>query len=206
MYSKDDLLSKDIAELVGIADQIGADHKSSDSQETLIYSILDRQAIVEGSKSSAAPKRKRTRIAKKETDRVYSVNGKDGENFDTKKNKSAANEPLPLFKDEIPDSKTSKNETAVSSAEIAVESVPAPAPKKRGRKSKAEKEAIAAAERAAREAEEAAKAAEEAAKAAEEATNATEEADVANQEVTATIDDAEYTTSPSDDAAVLLFL
>ncbi len=198
MYSKDDLLSKDIAELVGIADQIGADHKSSDSQETLIYSILDRQAIVEGSKSSAAPKRKRTRIAKKETDRVYSVNGKDGENFDTKKNKSAANEPLPLFKDEIPDSKTSKNETAVSSAEIAIESVPAPAPKKRGRKSKAEKEAIAAAERAAREAEEAAKAAEEAAKAAEEATNATEEADVANQEVTATIDDAEYTTSPSD--------
>ena len=112
MYSKDDLLSKDIAELVGIADQIGAEHKSSDTQETLIYSILDRQAIVEGSKSSTAPKRKRTRIAKKETDRVYSVNGKDGENFDTKKNK-ASNEPLPLFKDEISESKAS-NETVIA--------------------------------------------------------------------------------------------
>ena len=168
MYSKDDLLSKDIAELVGIADQIGAEHKSSDTQETLIYSILDRQAIVEGSKSSTAPKRKRTRIAKKETDRVYSVNGKDGENFDTKKNK-ASNEPLPLFKDEISESKAS-NETVIAVEEPVAEPVPvpapAPAPKKRGRKSKAEKEAIAAAERAAREA--------EAAKAAAETVNETE--------------------------------
>ena len=189
MYSKDDLLSKDIAELVGIADQLGADHKSSDTQETLIYSILDRQAVVEGSKSSAAPKRKRTRIAKKETDRVYSVNGKDGENFDTKKNKTAASEPLPLFKDEISESKTTKQEAVVEVAESIVEPVPAPAPKKRGRKSKAEKEAIAAAERAAREA--------EAAKAAAEAPN-TAETDVEPVAVEPT--DVPETSTPLSDA------
>lgn len=151
MYSKDDLLSKDIAELVGIADQLGADHKSSDDQETIIYSILDRQAVVEGSKNSATPKRKRTRIAKKETDRVYSVNGKDGENFDAKKNKMAVSEPLPLFKDDLSEASTSKEEPSAPVPEPVA--APAPAPKKRGRKSKAEKEAIAAAERAAREAE-----------------------------------------------------
>ena len=32
-------------------------------------------------------KRKRVRIAKKDTDRVYTVNGREGENFDVKKNK-----------------------------------------------------------------------------------------------------------------------
>ncbi len=148
MYNKDDLLSKDIAELVGIADQLGANHKSSDDQETLIYSILDRQAVVEGSKSSVAPKRKRTRISKKETDRVYTVNGKDGENFDTKKNKTAATEPLPLFKEEIPETNPSSDTTEAAKAVSAPEAEPTPAPKKRGRKTKAEKEALAAAERA----------------------------------------------------------
>ena len=99
MYSKDDLLSKDIPELVDIADQLGADHHPEDSQETLIYSILDKQAIVEGAKNPVT-KRKRVRISKKDTDRVYSVTGKEGENFDLKKNK-AIQEPLPLFNEDL---------------------------------------------------------------------------------------------------------
>ena len=141
MYSKDDLLSKDMPELLGIADNLGADYKSSDDKDTIIYAILDKQGEIEGKNSTAAPsKRKRTRIVKKDTDHVYSVSGKEGENFDLKKNKPTA-EPLPLFADELP----------------AVE--PAAAPKKRGRKSKAEKEA-----------EEAARAAAEAAAAAEQPT------------------------------------
>ena len=141
MYSKDVLLSKDMPELLGIADNLGADYKSSDDKDTIIYAILDKQGEIEGKNSTAAPsKRKRTRIVKKDTDHVYSVSGKDGENFDLKKNKPTA-EPLPLFADELP----------------AVE--PAAAPKKRGRKSKAEKEA-----------EEAARAAAEAAAAAEQPT------------------------------------
>ena len=168
MYSKDDLLSKGIPELVGIAEEIGADYQSNDSQENLIYAILDKQAVVEAMKSSsAATKRKRTRIVKKETDRVYTVTGKEGENFDLKKNKSASEpQPLPLFTDEVPPMDLEPIPAPAPTP------VPAPAPKKRGRKSKAEKEAMEAAARAA---EEAARAAEEAARAAEEAARATEE-------------------------------
>ena len=167
MYSKDDLLSKGIPELVGIANELGAEYKSNDSQETLIYSILDKQAEIEGMKSSAATKRKRVRIVKKDTDRVYTVNGKEGENFDLKKNKPAE-QPLPLFTDEPP---------VVPQEAVTPPEEPKPAPKKRGRKSKAEKEAMEAEARAAEEA--ARKAAEEAARKAEEeaALKAEEEAE-----------------------------
>ena len=80
MYSKDELLSKDVAELESIAGQLGAKIKSGDSQEDIVYSILDKQAEVEGSKNPLGTKRRRVRIVKKDTDRVYSVNGKEGEN------------------------------------------------------------------------------------------------------------------------------
>ena len=166
MYSKDDLLSKGIPELVDIADAMGAEYKSEDSQETLIYSILDKQAEIEGKKSSAAAtKRKRVRIVKKDTDHVYSVSGKEGENFDLKKNKPATEQTLPLFSEE-PIAAPVEPETAPAEPEAApVEATeaPAPAPKKRGRKSKAEKEAMEAARLAA---EEEARKAEEAAQAA----------------------------------------
>ena len=142
MYSKDELLSKDISELADIAHQLEAEFKSEDTKENIIYSILDKQAIVEGTKNSANnTKRKRVRIVKKDTDRVYSVNGKEGENFDTKKNK-VVSEPTPLFKDQLP---TPVAETPQETAPVAEKKTPA----KRGRKSKAEKEAMAAAAAAA---------------------------------------------------------
>lgn len=101
MYSKDELLSKNIAELEDVAREIGAAIKSGDSQEDIIYSILDKQAEVEGNKNPLGTKRRRMRIVKKDTDRVYSVNGKEGENFDLKKNKVQADAPS-LFNDEQP--------------------------------------------------------------------------------------------------------
>ena len=75
---------------------------------------------------------------KKDTDRVYTVKGKDGENLDTKKNKTAAPEQKSLFKDEenAPDEEKTPEELL---AEM---------PKHRGRKSKKELELIAAAEAA----------------------------------------------------------
>ena len=97
MYYKDDLLAKDIRELVDIANEIGADATISD-KEALVYDILEKQATAEAAKNPLGQKRKRTRIIKKDTDHVYSVNGKEGENFDTKKNKNATSDPLPLFK------------------------------------------------------------------------------------------------------------
>ena len=133
MYSKDDLLSKDIPELLDIAEALNADFKSDDDKETIIYAILDRQAVVEGSKNPATTKRKRVRITKKDTDHVYSVSGKEGENYDLKKSKPAIEQPS-LFSD-LPE---------LPPEEIPEEAPAKPAPAKRGRKSKAEKEALAA--------------------------------------------------------------
>lgn len=101
MYSKDELSSKSMSELEDIAKAADIDVNNSKTQEEIIYAILDKQAEVEGNKNPLGTKRRRTRILKKDTDRVYSVNGKDGENFDLKKNKIAT-EQQSLFKDNLP--------------------------------------------------------------------------------------------------------
>ena len=111
MYSKDELLSKNVAELESIAEELGVKVKSGDNQEDIIYSILDKQADVEGNKNPLGTKRRRVRIVKKDTDRVYSVNGKEGENFDLKKNK-VVNEAPSLFND-MPVATPAKTKTMV---------------------------------------------------------------------------------------------
>ena len=133
MYSKDELSAKSVVQLKDIAKEIGAKIKSGDNKETIIYTILDAQA--EGPTDDAAPKRKRTRIASKKEDRVYSVNGTDGENFDVMKNQATG--PVDASQDAAPQGATA---TADPLAAF---------PKHRGRKSKAELEAIAAAKAAA---------------------------------------------------------
>ena len=134
MYSKDELLSKDASELEVIATNLGADYKTDFSQEDMIYAILDKQAEEEGNKNPLVAKRKRTRIAKKYTDRIYTVKGKDGENLDLKKKNMTTTDSKSLFKD-IED-------------EPSPEEILAKMPKHRGRKSKKELELIAAAEAA----------------------------------------------------------
>jgi len=152
MYSKDELLSKSISELEDISQNIGVQTNSSDTLEDIVYAILDKQAEVEGNKNPLGTKRKRVRITKKDTDRVYTVKGAEGENFDLKKNKQTGTEPLPLFTEQ-----PEKAEEAPEKAEEAPETETveqAPAPKRRGRKPKALKlaeEAAAAAAAAAAE-------------------------------------------------------
>ena len=99
MYSKDELVSKSISELEDIANTLGIISSKNSTQEELVYAILDQQAIVEGSKNPLGGKRKRTRILKKDTDRVYSVHGKEGENYDVKKNKIQQPSEKTLFSD-----------------------------------------------------------------------------------------------------------
>ena len=111
MYSKDELLSKDIAVLEGIARELGAEYNAGATKDDIVYAILDRQAVIKGSESpSTTTKRRRSRITKKDPDKVYSVNGKDGENLDAKKSKQSVEQPS-LFKDEVPaeDEKQSTN-------------------------------------------------------------------------------------------------
>lgn len=125
MYSKDELLSKNIAELEDLANEMGVVIKSGDSQEDIIYSILDKQAEVEGNKNPLGTKRRRVRIVKKDTDRVYSVNGKEGENFDLKKNKVAVETPSLFNDDQIETSPKIKTKAKTVSIEepIAEESL-----------------------------------------------------------------------------------
>ncbi|SET00026.1 transcription termination factor Rho [Prevotella sp. kh1p2] len=136
MYSKEELLSKDISELEDIATKLGAKFEKDSDTEQLTYTILDKQAEDEGNKNPLGTNRKRrTRIMKKETDRVYTVNGKEGENFDLKKNKVSAEQPA-LFKDE------SEQQAAASKASSPEEQLAA-LPKHRGRKTKKELELLA---------------------------------------------------------------
>lgn len=146
MYNKEDLSSKGISELLDIAKEFGAEVEINDKmgKEDIIYAILDKQA--EGD-TLLGTKRRRTRIVKKDTDRVYTVNGKDGENFDIKKNKAAeSDEPAP-------DSADNAN-AETPQEEMTPEMILASMPKHRGRKSKRELELMAAAEEARRAAEE----------------------------------------------------
>ena len=142
MFSKEELLEKDIPELESIAKDLEAEYKKTDDKESIIYAILDRQAMNAGaSHPLGTTKRKRTRIAKKDPDKVYTVHGKEGENFDLQKNKPQGVPQQSLFKD-MPDEQPAVKEEA---APITEEE----APKKRGRKKKEETEetvATAAAE------------------------------------------------------------
>ena len=167
MYSKEELQAKSVVQLKDIAKELGVKVKKSDNKGTIIYAILDAQA--EQSAPEAAPKRKRTRIATKKEDRVYSVHGNEGENFDVQKNQvlgpnggetapQAMNEtaPAPAVEEEIQFSpaeqslqSAAQKQTLNQSGEDIEAQVLANFPKHRGRRSKAELEAIAEARAAA---------------------------------------------------------
>ena len=146
MYSKDELSSKSITELLEIAHNYGIDVNTTGSEEELIYAILDKQAEVEGMKNPLGTKRCRTRIVKKDTDRVYTVSGKEGENFDMKKNKTNNQENDTAEKTD--NTAQEAQETQASEEDMSPEEILAAMPKHRGRKSKCELELLAAAEAA----------------------------------------------------------
>lgn len=167
MYSKEELQAKSVVQLKDIAKELGVKVKSGDKKETVVYAILDAQA--EQPASDAGPKRKRTRIATKKEDRVYSVHGNEGENFDVQKNQvlgpnggeaapQAMNEtaPAPAVEEEIQFSPAEQSLQSAAQKQVLNQSgediesqVLANFPKHRGRRSKAELEAIAKARAAA---------------------------------------------------------
>ena len=167
MYSKEELQAKSVVQLKDIAKELGVKVKSGDKKEAVVYAILDAQA--EQPASDAAPKRKRTRIATKKEDRVYSVHGNEGENFDVQKNQVLSpngGEAAPQAKNETAPAPADEEEIQFSPAEQSLQSaaqkqvlnqsgediesqVLANFPKHRGRRSKAELEAIAEARAAA---------------------------------------------------------
>ena len=132
MYSKEELSANSVVQLKDIAKQIGVKIKSGDNKETIINTIFNAQTE---DSTLAATKRKRTRIVSSKEDRVYSVNGIDGENFDVQKHQVTG-----------PTENNAKEEVL---QEEETNDPLAAFPKHRGRKSKAELEAIAAAKAAA---------------------------------------------------------
>ena len=149
MYTKEELEKLSIPELMEIASEVGVKVSQNDELESVIYAILDK-AAENSAAGVSTTKRKRTRIAKKD-DKVYTVNGSDGENLDAKpaKKKKAAKKPTidSLFAEQEAAEQAAKEEQEAKAADETEK----PAPKKRGRKSKKELEAIAA-EQAANEA------------------------------------------------------
>ena len=143
MYTKDELEKLPIPELMEIANELGVAVSQDDELETVIYGILDKAA-----ENTAAgvptPKRKRTRIAK-DNSKVYTVNGSDGENLDSKSTKPAKKQTLAGVIAEQAAAEQAEAQAQEQAAEAPAEEEK-PAPKKRGRKSKKELEELAAAE------------------------------------------------------------
>ena len=146
MYNIIQLSSKELGELQEIANEMGIKGAKSLERQDLIYRILDEQAIAGAQKKIAAEedkneRRQRTRINKKEVaNKVYSADKEKAKKInDTPKivttpvNNTVPEEektlPLPINK-----------ETTEIAAEGTDGSTPN-APKKRGRKPKAQKEA-----------------------------------------------------------------
>ncbi len=142
MYSKDELSSKDIRELTAIVHELGADTQPNQTIEDIINSILKKQDTEEANATEMMGKRRRIRIQKHDTDRVYSVKGKEGENFDLKKNKVSGEQPS-LFKEQENNRDDSQSHTSAEEPEMTLEEELAAIPKHRGRKSKRELELIA---------------------------------------------------------------
>ena len=134
MYKKEELEAMEIPQLMGIANELGIKVSQDSALEDVIYAIIDKAAENSAETSDDAPKKKRTRIAKKDTSKVYTVKGKDGENLDSKSNRSKKAEPASLFSDE-PQPAPETEEKPAAEPE---------APKRRTRKTKAAAEEASA--------------------------------------------------------------
>ena len=185
MYTKNELEQMDIPQLMEIASNLGVKVSQNDELETVIYAILDK-AAEDSAANGGTTKRKRTRITKKDNNKVYTVNGSEGENLDVNATKPVK-EKKPsldsLFAEaDAAEAKQKEEQKAESTAE-APATEEKPAPKKRGRKSKKELEEIAARERqqAGEESEKAAANAQ--AEAETEAATATQEAEEVSEAV-----------------------
>ncbi len=129
----------EIPQLMGIAADFGVVVTPSSEKTEVVYAILDKAAESAATDQNGdTAKRKRTRISKKDTNKVYTVKGKEGENLDSKSNRKKVKDAPSLFGD-MP---MAEEEVAEKAAEEEK------TPKRRGRKSKAEKEAEAALEAA----------------------------------------------------------
>jgi len=137
MYTKEQLEQMEIPQLMAVAEQLGVKVSQDDALETVVYNILDKAAI-DAASEQPATKRKRTRI--KVSTEATAAKVKETDSQTPKKKKAAEADAT----EAAADSEAQTNDEEKSDVEKAQELLTAP-PKHRGRKSKAELAAIAAA-------------------------------------------------------------
>ncbi|MCE2615478.1 MAG: transcription termination factor Rho [Phocaeicola sp.] len=131
MYNIIQLNDKSLSELQDIAKEMGISKISSTTKDELVYKILDEQAIVSASqkiansKPTASRSRKRTRIVKKDADKVYTTTQDKAQKIETEK--PAVN----VTPNEAPNS--AADQSPVSQVEEEIKEEPQ-VPKKRERK------------------------------------------------------------------------
>lgn len=104
-------MSLSMEQLQAIAEGLNVETKHIQDQESLVYEILDAQAI---QNASQQPAKKRTRIIKKDVDHVYSANQEKSESFEKK----------------TPAKKTKAKTETSSESGTATDATPAEKPKK----------------------------------------------------------------------------
>lgn len=111
LLTKEQLMSLSMEQLQAIAEGLNVETKHIQDQESLVYEILDAQAI---QNASQQPAKKRTRIVKKDVDHVYSANQEKSESFEKK----------------TPAKKTKAKTETSSESGTATDATPAEKPKK----------------------------------------------------------------------------
>lgn len=111
LLTKEQLMSLSMEQLQAIAEGLNVETKHIQDQESLVYEILDAQAI---QNASQQPAKKRTRIVKKDVDHVYSANQEKSESFEKK----------------TPAKKTKAKTETSSESVTATDATPAEKPKK----------------------------------------------------------------------------
>ena len=144
MYHIEQLRNKEIAELQSIATGLGITGIKSLDRDSLIYRILDGQALQNSQSGAPAVVKEETRMNRREhrrnriqpdaSNKVYTATGEKAVKLDKNEPKKTKEEPLAIAPVEEPAEAPVVQETAPTvTAEPA-----APAPKKRGRKPKNE--------------------------------------------------------------------
>jgi transcription termination factor Rho len=158
MYHIEQLRSKEIADLQSIAQELGIKGIKSLDRDSLIYRILDGQAMQNSKTGAPAVVKEENRMNRREHRRhrihndapskVYTATGEKAVKLDNNEPKKAVSEtvaPAPQVQESKPVEVVAPQVTEIKVAEDKV-TEKAPASKKRGRKPKATEKAVPAAE------------------------------------------------------------
>ena len=144
MYDILQLKSKSLEELQALAAEMGLKSAKATDKNTLVYDILDEQAISASKNSSDRERKPKNRIARKDNpEKVYTANGEKGKHNPAEKKKEKAKNQQP---------EPAKQEAPVAQEPVQAQPEPAaqePAAKKKSGRSRQPKQAEPKSEQAA---------------------------------------------------------